>query len=91
MALILYRSSSSQSSPANHRECSTSSHRLPVRRRWSRDGLSLVPFCFAPHYRSDHPESELTEKSVEYFIDRKIPFAALRDGEVYIEDLKRPR
>ena len=55
------------------------------------DGLSLVPFCFAPHYRSDHPESELTEKSVEYFIDRKIPFVALRDGEFYIEDLKKQR
>ncbi len=55
------------------------------------DGLSLVPFCFAPHYRSDHPESELTEKSVEYFIDRKIPFVALHDGEVYIKDLKKRR
>ncbi len=51
------------------------------------DGLGLVPFCFAPHYRSDHPESGLVEKSVEYFIDNKIPFIALHDGEVYIENL----
>ena len=53
------------------------------------DGLSLVPFCIAPHYRSDHPESELVEKSVEFFIDNKIPFIALHDGEVIIEDLKK--
>ena len=52
------------------------------------DGLSLVPFCIAPHYKSDHPESGLIEKAVEYFIDRKIPFIALHDGEVYIEGLK---
>ncbi len=51
------------------------------------DGLGLVPFCFAPHYRSDHPESGLVEKSVEFFIDNKIPFIALHDGEVYIENL----
>jgi dipeptidase E len=50
------------------------------------DGLGLVPFSIAPHYRSDHPESELIERSVAYFIDHKIPFIALRDGEVYIQD-----
>jgi len=31
-------------------------------------GLGLIPFCIAPHYRSDHPESALIDKSVEYFI-----------------------
>ncbi len=54
------------------------------------DGLGLVPFSFAPHYRSDHPESELVEKSVEFFIENKIPFIALHDGDVYVEDLKKP-
>ena len=54
------------------------------------DGLGLVPFSFAPHYRSDHPESELVEKSVEFFIENKIPFIALHDGDVYVEDLKNP-
>ena len=53
------------------------------------DGLGLVPFCFAPHYKSDHPETELVEKSVEFFIHTKIPFIALHDGEVYVEDLKK--
>ena len=50
------------------------------------DGLGLVPFCIAPHYRSDHPESEMIEKAVEYFIENKMPFIALHDGEVYTGD-----
>jgi dipeptidase E len=54
---------------------------------WS--GLNLVPFCIAPHYRSDHSESALIEKSVEYFIEQKIPFIALRDGEAIVLDTKR--
>ncbi|MDP6453446.1 MAG: Type 1 glutamine amidotransferase-like domain-containing protein [SAR202 cluster bacterium] len=50
------------------------------------EGLGIVPFSIAPHYRSDHPESEMIEKSVEYFIENKIPFIALRDGDVYTGD-----
>ena len=47
-------------------------------------GLNFVPFCIAPHYRSDHFESKLIEKSVEYFIENKIPFIALHDGEALV-------
>ena len=50
------------------------------------EGLGLVPFSIAPHYRSDHPETEMIEKSVEYFIENKITFIALHDGDVYIGD-----
>jgi dipeptidase E len=49
-------------------------------------GLGLVPFSIAPHYRSDHPESSLIEKTVEHFLEHKIPFIALRDGEAVILD-----
>jgi dipeptidase E len=52
------------------------------------EGLNIVPFCIAPHYRSDHPESALVEKSIAFFIDNKMPFIALRDGEVYITEVK---
>lgn len=45
------------------------------------EGLGLVPYAIAPHYRSDHHESAVIEQSVQYFIDHKIPFVALRDGE----------
>ena len=55
---------------------------------WS--GLGFVPFCIAPHYRSDHFESALIEKTVEYFIEHKIPFVALRDGEALLIDTKTP-
>jgi dipeptidase E len=48
------------------------------------EGLGIVPFCIAPHWRSDHRDSPFIEKSVDYFIDHKMPFIALRDGEVYI-------
>ncbi len=50
------------------------------------DGLVLVPYSIAPHYRSDHPETELMEKAVDYFIENKMLFKALHDGEVIIEE-----
>lgn len=45
------------------------------------DGLGFVPYSIAPHFRSDHPEASLIEKSVEYFQKNNIPFVGLRDGE----------
>lgn len=51
------------------------------------DGLGLVPFCIAPHYRSDNPESELIDKTVEYYIENRLPFIALHDGEVHIQEV----
>ena len=44
-------------------------------------GLNLYPFCIAPHYNSDHPESAGIEKTVRYYIENKVPFVAIRDGE----------
>jgi dipeptidase E len=55
---------------------------------WS--GLGFISYCIAPHYRSNHSESLLIEKSVEYFIEQKIPFVALRDGEALVLDSKTP-
>lgn len=51
-------------------------------------GLGIINFAIAPHYHSDHPESEAVNKTVEYYIENKMPFIALHDGEVIIvEDL----
>ena len=50
------------------------------------DGLGLVPFSVVPHYKSDHPESPMNEEVVAFFIEHKVPFIALRDGDVYIKD-----
>lgn len=51
------------------------------------DGLGLVHYCIAPHYHSDHPESERMNQAVEYFIENKVLFRALHDGEVIIEEI----
>ena len=51
-------------------------------------GLGFIPYCVAPHYRSNHSESPLIEKEIEYFIEQKIPFVVLRDGEALILDSK---
>jgi len=46
--------------------------------------LWILDYSVAPHYRSDHFESEDIEKEVQNMIDQKILFKALRDGEVII-------
>jgi dipeptidase E len=46
------------------------------------DGLSLVPYCIAPHYQSDHPDSPFIDQTVAYFIQHNMPYKVLRDGEV---------
>ncbi|HYZ74310.1 MAG TPA: Type 1 glutamine amidotransferase-like domain-containing protein, partial [Chthoniobacterales bacterium] len=55
---------------------------------WS--GLGFIPYYIAPHYRSNYSESPLIEKSVEYFIEQKIPFVVLRDEEALVVDSKTP-
>jgi len=50
------------------------------------EGLGLLPYGVAPHYRSNHPESADVEKMVQYYIDNHIPFKALRDGEAIVVD-----
>jgi dipeptidase E len=48
------------------------------------DCLGLLPYCVAPHYKSDHPESADIDKTVDYYIENHIPFIALHDGEVIV-------
>jgi dipeptidase E len=48
------------------------------------DGLGFFDYGFLPHYDSDHPESEDIGKTVQYCIDNKILFKALRDGDVIV-------
>ncbi|BDH61848.1 hypothetical protein MTP04_19780 [Lysinibacillus sp. PLM2] len=43
-----------------------------------------MEYTIVPHYQSDHPESEDINNSIEYMINNKIPFIALKDGEVII-------
>ncbi|MFD2611591.1 Type 1 glutamine amidotransferase-like domain-containing protein [Paenibacillus gansuensis] len=48
------------------------------------DGLNILDYFIAPHYRSDHAESEDMEKVVDYLIENKILFKTLKDGEVIV-------
>ncbi len=48
------------------------------------DGLGLVDFSFAPHYKSDHPESAAIDKVVAYFEENGMPFKAISDGQAII-------
>lgn len=49
-------------------------------------GLGILPYAVAPHYRSDHPESPLVDKMVQSMIDDRLLFKVLRDGEVLVID-----
>lgn len=48
------------------------------------EGLGFLDYMILPHYKSEHPESKLVTKTIQYFIDHKLLFRALRDGEVII-------
>lgn len=48
------------------------------------DGLGILDYSIAPHYKSDHPESTDVDKEVQYMTDEKISFRTLQDGEVII-------
>jgi len=55
------------------------------------EGLNLIHYAVAPHYKSDHPESADIDKCVEYLIDNHILFKALRDGEAIVVDAQGER
>lgn len=48
------------------------------------DGLGVIDFSIAPHFQSEHPESESINRVVEYFERHQILYKALRDGEVVV-------
>ncbi len=49
------------------------------------DGLNMINYSVAQHYKSDHPESAAVEKEVAYFEKNHMPYKTLRDGEVIIQ------
>jgi len=50
------------------------------------DGLGLVDYSIVPHYRSDHPESDVMEQEVAYLQANNVPYEALADGDVIVVD-----
>lgn len=49
-------------------------------------GLGIIDWAFAPHYRSDHPESAKVEEEVKFYDKNNILYKALKDGEVIISE-----
>ncbi len=49
-------------------------------------GLGFVDFSIIPHFRSNHPEAPLAESAARYLDERQMPFKALRDGDVWVQD-----
>lgn len=47
-------------------------------------GLHILDYVIAPHYKSVHKESEDIDRLIEYMIENRILFKALKDGEVII-------
>lgn len=48
------------------------------------DGLGLINYSVAVHYKSDHPESALMDQEIEYYKKNHIPYKPLSDGQVII-------
>jgi dipeptidase E len=50
------------------------------------EGLGLVDFSIAPHYKSDHPESPQIENVVSYFEKVHMAYKAIHDGQAIVVD-----
>lgn len=50
------------------------------------DGLGIIDFAFAPHFESNHPESESIGREVEFYVKNGIKFESLHDGEVIVTE-----
>lgn len=48
------------------------------------EGLGILEYAVAPHYKSDHPESADIDKCVAYLKEKQIPYKTLRDGEAIV-------
>jgi dipeptidase E len=46
------------------------------------DGLGLLSYVPVPHFQSGQPESEMVDKVVSFLEAGRVPYRALRDGEV---------
>jgi dipeptidase E len=49
-------------------------------------GLNITDYLIAPHYKSDHPESEQMDKVITYLNKNNIKYKPLKDGEVLLDD-----
>lgn len=48
------------------------------------EGIGLIDWQFAPHFDSDHSESEDINKEIAYYKEHDMKYKALKDGEVIV-------
>ncbi len=53
------------------------------------EGLGLIDFSIAPHFRSDHPESQKINVVVDYYLNHAVKFVALNDNDVIISETRK--
>ncbi len=56
----------------------------PYKKEINLNGLGLIDYVVAVHYKSDHPESEAVDKYIDFCEKENIPYKPLRDGEVIV-------
>jgi dipeptidase E len=50
------------------------------------DGLGLIDYHVAVHYRAGDPNVEPIQRTIRYYREHNMPYVALRDGEVLITE-----
>jgi len=48
------------------------------------EGLNILPYNIAPHYKSQHGKSEAMDKVVEYFKSENMSYRTLMDGQAIV-------
>lgn len=51
------------------------------------EGVGLIDYSIAPHYKSNHPERALIDNLVTFFENNKIEYKTLKDGEVIAQKI----
>ena len=55
------------------------------------EGLGILDYVPVPHYKSNHPESELVNKVVDFLEEKGINYKTLKDGDVIIQNTEKER
>jgi dipeptidase E len=48
------------------------------------EGLNLLPYAIAVHYKSDHSESKSTDREIAFYQNNGIPYRTLSDGQALV-------
>lgn len=49
--------------------------------------FGLIDYSIAPHYKSNHTETELVDEMIDYYKNNHIKYKTLSDGKVLISKI----